>query len=467
VDLGIQFFTAAKGQHESGAKWSLIVLVLLLYFHLAIAGPYAKQMADKAEVDRALDANRKVEAQLDPIVKSAAAFMTRIDGAVTEVSTGLRNDLVAHFQSLDQAIRQLAALSPDEAEGDPGQQVFVAGGGSAQQQQQQQQQQAPGDLAAMVAPMPPALRRMVAMAAQSGDANAQYAEEMERHITASIITPAFARANASWTNRYLQGLMDNATTLNAQIESGVANADSVAGQLKQLRAAVASLREEAQRLSFAPPPDASWWRSVAGKEESISAMVDAMKQGAEELGVEQGKLQAAKDEVSKSVQANLERAKQIDDALADLEKQARELQAQLGEIGEPLKVISIRLSLLAPLLPLVIALAIAALTLWRAEALRRMRFAAGLVPSGAEGDVLRRWLQQAAGGSARLLAAREIAIAGMSIAWVLAAWRGVRALPVPHLSNCEIVSLALAALIAARAYQCYQAGQSLRFASGR
>ena len=319
----------------------------------------------------------------------------------------------------------------------------------------------------MVAQMPPALRRMVAMAAQSGDANAQYAEEMERHITASIITPAFARANTLWTSRHLPGLVNDATVLKTEIESGVAGAGSAAEQLKQLQAAVASLLDEAQRLRFVPPADPSWWRSVAGKEELIGAMVDAMRRGAENLGAEQGKLQEAKDEVSKSVQANLERAKQIDDALADLEKQARDLQAQLGEIGEPLKVISIRLSLLAPLLPLVIALAIAALTLWRAEALRRMRFAAGLVSSGAEGDVLRRWLQEAAGGSARLLAAREMAIAGIAIAWVLAAWRGVRALPVPHLSDFEIVSLALAALIAARAYQCYQAGQALRFAGGR
>ena len=98
MDLGVQFFTAAKGQHELGAKWSLIVLVILLYFHLAIAGPYAQQTADKAEVDRALDANRKVEAQLDPIVKSAAGFVARIDGEVTEVSTRLRDDLVAHFR---------------------------------------------------------------------------------------------------------------------------------------------------------------------------------------------------------------------------------------------------------------------------------------------------------------------------------------------------------------------------------
>ncbi len=470
MDLGVQFFTAAKAQHESGAKWSLVVLVLLVYFHLAIAGPYAQQTADKAEVDRALDANRKVEAQLDPIVKSAAAFVVRIDDELTTVSTRLRDDLVAHFGALDAAIRQLSSLTPGDAEGQPGGQVFTSlEDPRFAQQQQQQQQQAPPleDMTPRLAPMPPDLRRLVATAAQTGDANQQYVEEIERYIAASVITPAFARANALWAERHLPGLADNAATLNAEVERGIAAGGSAAEQLKQLRTAVASLLGEAQRLSFAPPSDAGWWRSVAGKEESIRAMVDAMKRGAENIGVQQEKLQAAKDEVSKSVQANLERAEQIDDALAELEKQARDLQAQLGEIGEPLKVISVRLSLLAPLLPLVIALAIAALTLWRAEALRRMRFAAGLVPSGAEGDVLRRWLREAAGGSARLLAAREVAIAGIALAWMLAAWREVRALPAPQLSDLEIIDLAMAALIGARAHHWHQCALALRFAGGR
>jgi hypothetical protein len=51
VDLGIQFFTAAKAQHESGAKWSLIVLVVPAYLHLAIVGPFAAQTADMAAID--------------------------------------------------------------------------------------------------------------------------------------------------------------------------------------------------------------------------------------------------------------------------------------------------------------------------------------------------------------------------------------------------------------------------------
>lgn len=473
MDLGIQFFTAAKGQHESAMKWSLMVLVLLLYFHLAIAGPYAMQTVDKAEVDRALEDNRKVEAQLDPIVKSTSAFVTRIDTELAQISAGLRDDLVGQFRSLDAAMQRLAAMSPDEAEGEPGDQVFAWGTDLVLQQplqQQQQQQQVvsiPLELAARAAPMPPLLRRQVAIAAQTGDGAPQYAEEIERYISAFIITPAFARANEWWKSQHLQGLSGDAAILTAQIESGIAGAGPAADQLNRLRTAIASLLQEAQGLSFAPPADAGWWRSVAGKEASIGAMVDAMKRGAETLGVQQGELQAAKEEVSRSVQANLDRVKQIDEALADLEKQARELQAQLGEIGEPLKVVSIRLSLLTPLLPLLIALAIAALTLWRAEALRRMRFAAELVPDGAEAGVLRRWLMQAAGGSTRLLVTREVLLTGAAVAWVLVAWASVRALSVQHLSAVEVLGLALAALMAARAYHWYQCREALVLAVGR
>ena len=144
MSLGVQFFTAAKDQHESGAKWSLIVLVVLLYFHLAIAGPFARQTAAKAEIDQRVTANQKIEAQLDPIVTSADTLVKDLETQVNEASSVLRDDLVAHFRSLDDVIGKLLKLKPQDAEGDPGAQFFAPP--ESQQQQQQQQQPAARDV---------------------------------------------------------------------------------------------------------------------------------------------------------------------------------------------------------------------------------------------------------------------------------------------------------------------------------
>jgi hypothetical protein len=469
VDLGIQFFTAAKAQHESAAKWSLIVLVILLYFHLAIAGPFAQQTADKAGIEQALSDSRAIAAQLDPIVNSAAAFIASVDREVTEASTGLRDDMVGQFRALNENIQALAMLGPDDAEGELGAQLFGPdfSMGFQQQQQQVQQQPMPVDLGPMLEPMSPALRRLVAEAAQNPDLEPQFSAEMERYITAFIITPAFARANDSWAAWRLPRLTGEAAQLTAGIDASVAATGAASGPLNDLRAALGALGDEAQILRFAPPTSSDWWRSVAGKETSIRSMVEAMRRGADNLGQQQDLLQAARDTASQAVAANQQRAKEVEERLADLDRQARELQAQLGEIGEPLKVISIRLSILAPLLPLVIALAIAALTLWRTDALHRMHFAASLVAGDGDGGVLRRWLQEAAGGTAQRLMLREAAVGAVACAWVLAAWQAVRLLPLPHLSGTAIIAVALAVVIGARAYHWYRARGALALAGQR
>jgi uncharacterized protein YlxW (UPF0749 family) len=466
VDLGVQFFTAAKAQHESAAKWSLIVLIILLYFHLAIVGPFAKQTADKAEIEQELAQNQALESQLAPVVASAATFVNAVQAEVKDASTSLREDLVARFGMLDDKIVNLAMLGPEKAAGEEGAQLFkpeLAVGFPQQQQQQQQLLPQLGLLVPILDPMPSALRRQVAEAAESQE----YLEELERYIDESVIAPAFKRANESWATERRRNLASKAAQLDSQVESAAENAGTAADQFKALQAAVAALRDEAQRLRFAPPANSDWWRTVAGKGASIQIMMGAMTQSIGDISQQHGVLQAAKDRTSAIIAQNEQRAKQVAEKLADLEQQAKDLQAQLGEIGEPLKVISVRLSLLAPLLPLVISLAATALAIWRAEALRRMRFAADLVVEEAEDRVLRRWLQAAAGGSARVLAARETAIGLVMAGWVLAAWLAVRSLPAPLLSDAAIAGVAVAVLVSGRAYHWYQSAQALAFADRR
>jgi hypothetical protein len=107
------------------------------------------------------------------------------------------------------------------------------------------------------------------------------------------------------------------------------------------------------------------------------------------------------------------------------------------------------------------------LTLWRTDALHRMHFAASLVAGDGDGGVLRRWLQEAAGGTAQGLMLREAAVGAVACAWVLAAWQAVRLLPLPHLSGTAIIAVALAVVIGARAYHWYRARGALALAGQR
>jgi hypothetical protein len=469
-DLGVQFFTAAKAQHESAAKWHLIVLAVLLYFHLALAAPFARQAEELAAVTRERDQQRLVEDQLAPILESAAAFNNFVQSEVGTASSSLKDELVAGFTTLSEKLGRLVELGPEKAAGAEGERVFQASFGVADQVQPmpwQQDQQRPNLAApslmipAGLAPMDPELRGRVAEAGDRPDPDPRYLDELERYIDDAIIAPAFRRANDAWASGHSPGIADRAEQLDAQLESAVEVASAASDQLTNLRKSVAALRDASQGLTFAPPQGSGWWRTVAGKEASIRGMVGAMMQSSGDITRQQDALQTAKDKASAAIAESERRAEEVTKRQAELEEQAKALEAQLGAIGEPLKVISVRLSLLVPLLPLVIGIGMAALALWRAESLRRMSVAAALVEDPSQKHVIRHWLQAAASGSAPLLAAWQVAAGTVAAVWVLMAWQSSRLLPAAPLSSGGIAAAALAVIVAAWLYHWYRAQQAL------
>jgi hypothetical protein len=163
-------------------------------------------------------------------------------------------------------------------------------------------------------------------------------------------------------------------------------------------------------------------------------------------------LQALTTQIADIVSKNQQAATVLNDTLAELDKRAAELQSQLGEIGAPLKVVSFKLSEIAPLMPLIVAATLAAIAAWTAEGLRRMTLAAGLVGDEADRTAIRTWLHAAAGGSRARVAAVELAVAIASVAWVLIAARNVAALPPPFLTRPILAAIAIAVVVGARTY---------------
>lgn len=455
-DLGVQYFTASKAQHEASAKWHLIVLALLAYFHLALAGPFAKQSEDLDAILEARDQKRILESQLTDVVGRAEEFTGFVQEAVAETSGALRNELVEAFAVLDAIIPQLSRLGPEKAGGEDGAQLFQPSSMSGIQQQQQQQQ-APQPEAPTIALMKPELRVQVA---ERANGDLRELKALNEYIASSVVAPLIQRANESW-EEVLPTIVAMAKELDGRLQSTVDVAGDAADQLRRLDDTVLKLRKIAEDLKFAVPEGTKWWGTIGGKEASIEKMLEAMTKGINQKrsAIDEVKIEAA--EAAEATQENDQRAQKVAAELAKLEEQAAELQAQLGAIGEPLKVISLKLSLLAPLLALIIGLGLAALALWRAESLRRMSVAASAVVDAAQDKVIRSWLRSAAGGSPTLLLVWEAASGAVAAAWVIAAWNATRSLPTPLLPSSTVIGLALAAVAAGWAYHWYRAAQAL------
>jgi hypothetical protein len=410
--------------------------------------PFAADTRDKAAVDRQLAENRAAEEALKPLLDASDKLANRVNEAKDRVAARLKTELVERFQRLSVAVSALAALDPTQAEGDEGAALF---GNAPQQlmQQQMQQQMAPKDPSAL-APMPADLRRRIAESARAVG-HGEVPPELQAYIESDLIPPAFVHANDEWAKSGLQTAQDG----TAEIAEAIAKAKAVAPaavELDRLDKSLKALDDEAHRLTFAPPADRAWWRTVGGKEANIARMTSDFAARVGDVNASHMALQALTTQIADIVSENQQAATALNDTLAELDRRAAELQSQLGEIGAPLRVVSFKLSEIAPLMPLIIAATLAAIAAWSAQGLRRMTLAAGLVDDKADGSAIRTWLHAAAGGSRARVAAVELAVAIASVAWVLFAAESVAAFPPPLLTQPILAAIAITVVVAARTY---------------
>jgi septal ring factor EnvC (AmiA/AmiB activator) len=111
---------------------------------------------------------------------------------------------------------------------------------------------------------------------------------------------------------------------------------------------VKALRDEAQHLKFEPPANSDWWRTVGGKGATILSMTSGIATSMQNFNTSETALQQLAAHIDDLDKKNQEVERTLNSTLAELEKHANDLQTQLGEIGVPLKVISFKLSEIAP-----------------------------------------------------------------------------------------------------------------------
>jgi hypothetical protein len=443
--LGVQFFTDAKAQYESAGKWRWVVMALLIYLHVGLVLPFAADTRDKLAVDHQLLDNRAAEEALKPVLDAADKLAERVNKSKDQVASGLKAQLIERFQRLSKAVGNLAVLDPAQAEGEEGAALF---GKPAPRQMLQQTAQ---EDATALAPMSPELRRQIAATARAA-LPGEVPRELQTYIESELIAPAFRYANDAWAKSGLEIARDGVAAMIRDITKARTAAPTAAAELDRLQKSVQALGDEAQRLKFAPPADPAWWRTVRGKEATILSATSDFAARVGDFNTSQMALQGLTTQIANIVRTNQEAARALNDSLAELDKRAADLQLQLGEIGAPLKVISFKLSQIAPLTPLIIASALAAIACWTGEGLRRMSLAAGLVNDEADAMAVRRWLHAAAGGSRARVARVELAVTIVSLAWVLLAAWNVAPLTPPFLTQPILAAIAVAVVVAARAF---------------
>lgn len=445
-DLSQEFFTSAKAQLDAAAKWQVLVLVALLYFQFGIVAPFGAKSAEQHATDIELADQRALQQAIAPAATRAKEFSGQVKDATGRTSEVLLTALVNRFGKLNQIVANLADMPPDSAAGDEGAALFAA----RPEQLQMQQVQLPDPTNIDLPPMDEGLRRFLA---QSGNqVGGGLTPELESYIQAAVIAPAFEQANDHWQTIELPSVEPGADAALEAIADAKVQTVKATTELEALETSVTNLRDQVRALRFAPPAGSAWWRSVAEKGQSIRTMLGALSDGIQSAAQSQLNLAALQSQAEAAIGNQQKASAEIAQELARLEAQAVELQAQLGELGGPLKVIAFKLSLLAPLLPLIIAAVIAGGSLWIAAALRKMCRALTLPIRSEQHANMQAWLKDIAGGTHRRLMLREGLILAVLLVWIVAAICLTRRIEAPLLPHALTAALSVLLVIAARGW---------------
>lgn len=450
----IQFFSDAKAQLESVRKWCWVIVALLAYLQFVLVEPFIADTNAKASLDQQLAENQAAAKALKPVLEDAAKLAHRVDDEKNQVAEELKDNLVMRFKRLDEAIKALSGMGPTKAEGSEGEALFAS-----RERQQQQQQQVQQDLSALP-PMESSLRRRIAETA-SMPVPGELPAELQRYIQNSLIPPAFDHANETWLN-FLNEEQASAKAIADDAMKAEAAAPMAKDQLVLLTRSIKALNENSQSLTFVAPPT-PWWKSVAGKEDTIISMTSRLSSSVGNLNTDQAGLGALTTQIEEIVAKKKETTEALSTALDDLQKRAADLQSKLGDIGAPLKAVSFKLAEIVPLMPLTIAIALAAIAIWSADCLRRMSLASGLIDDDANRGVVRAWLRAAGGGSRAKTAVMATALTVLSAAWVLFAARDAFAFPSPFSFASEpmLVAIAVVIVVVARAIHWHAADRAV------
>jgi hypothetical protein len=454
ADLSEEFFTAAKSQHDAAAKWQVLVVVALLYFHFGIVLPFAEVSTDKAGTDRELTEQRQRRDVIAPASGRTREFGDQVKALVDASADFLLAEKVKRFRKLNEAVSGLTNMSAEDAAGEAGARLFEP----RQPQIQMQQQPLPDADDVALPPMSAELRAIVAQ----NRSNDELPASLIAYIQDAIILPAFDMANARVESQDMPAIETAAESALAAIDAARLAAPNA--ELDAASASVTALRDQVRAFRFAPPQGTEWWRSVAAKASSIRAMLADVDRDIGNASRAHIDLSAIQAQTMATITAGEQLSQKLKDDLDELEEKSRELQSKFTELGGPLAVITFKLSQLAPLLPLIVAAAIAGGSLWIAQILRKMCLALALPVRGDQEPNMKAWLRNIAGGDRRRLLAREGLILALLLAWIGAAIYLTQQFEAIWLPHALTGALSVILVIGARAWLWRRYGLALEMA---
>jgi len=418
-DFAVTLFTETRADHAAARRWFVIVLAALAVFHLLIFRPYVTLTGKRAAARDGLAHQTVLKQELDAMTPELAHLAELSSGEAKRRLDDLLADLKRSFLSLNAALADLRRMRPDEAAGEPGEELFVPVEPASLAVQgpiaNAMAQTAPAAAAAASPPDVPVMDAATRRAVATSGSLPEVLQAIKAYVNEQMIAPRFQRFNESWRQEVMPAVGTAAGALQQRIKAAAGRYPGEAASWSGAEQAVAAVVAAVDRFAIAPPADALWWRASETKDAQMESFLSM-------LGASPIERAPALAELTQRTQAaiadNQRQQTEIAGQMAQLDEEFHEQQKELADLVGPLKGIAIDLGTVVPYFPAILAIAFVALIGWLASRIEELGEAAAMVaradPASTAPEWLRRRISESPWHRRIVILARGIAL----LAWV-------------------------------------------------
>ncbi len=346
--------TDAAARYESACRWSLVVCAVIFLFHILTFSPFIGAQVERSEALRQ-------SSMLDTATKEIATVLDAQEVAMKRVRSDLGNLLKrkkADFDRLQWAV-EIIRLGSEPGSRPPAVQSTRPEPRAMVQMPLSVQRAAPClEEPTRVGFFIEAIERagLTEQVRRAGSGRA-LRSALRPIVERDVIKPRFVEVHENWRARLpdLRRNAEIAKTRFAQLASqfpDIRHWDSVTTGIDNYLSAL-------DEVAFEPPKDPEWWHSVVGKDEAVLAMEDVTIER-----ISTPSLRRATKNLRNLHAGRKQLVAALDARLAELKQQFEQQKDRLSDLIAPIKGVALELTVVVGNFPIILALLLAAATIW-------------------------------------------------------------------------------------------------------
>jgi len=358
-------FLKGKDNYESAVRWSFIIVVVCLLFHIITFSQFIRLEKELSGVKNERFHLEKLNLALGETKNRLEDLEAFIADSIKSLTSGMLADLKEDFTAFDRAIAKLRTTTTTQ---------FATT--SAELLQEEQPRPNMALQMPIQAAKPPVKEFELSDDIKARILNATDVVELRMIvlpvIQKQIINERFDELNANWQEQNLRDIKKRIVDARELLRKNSQSFPENKRLWERVGNDLQNIERLASDLKFQAPGDADWWNSVSAKQTRLAEI----QRTVEEEFQRRFANMTAVAKLEREMQASLENQErlqtELESKMKKIEADFEQQKAALADLSKPFGLFTFDINTLIAKFPMMLGIALAAVTIWPAFRLREM-----------------------------------------------------------------------------------------------